>query len=311
MQETSLSAYEVLGVDPLASHEEIGRAYRRLARATHPDLGGTNGEFSDVQAAWERIGKPDKRAAYDRERHAAPAKPAPSARPTGTYRPPDSYRPAGSRPASESARPHRVWREPAPSTARSYGHPGGTARERYLRELRLWLDVADTPANPYNDELVRSAPAQVRYWLEKARAEEATAKSAGQLGSGFTIWNDVEVPGTGDKVDHVLMGISGLYVIESASGLEGDPPEKQLVKAMRTLGKRLKAQFTALIVVYPDELSRLPTPVVSRVGRAVVARMAASQWLDFVRAGIPGSDRGTPDEVFEDRARLIERISFA
>lgn len=323
MPETSppQSAYEVLGVSPSANHDEIRRAYRRLARETHPDLGGQSARFAAIQVAWERIGKPVRRAEYDRAHGTtgAPRHPDFTGGSRHTAAGPESGSGAGPAPDRAAApnpgrpAPDRSTRaRPAePSGARSYGHPGGLARERYLRELRLWLDVSTTPADPYDEALIESAPAPVHYWLAKALAEEATATAASGLGSGFTIWNDVAVPDTGDKVDHVVMGISGLYAVESASGRDGDRTAKQVAKNMRMLGKRLRAQFTALILVLPDEVLAEPEPFLARAGRTTVAYVRASDWVDFLRAGVPGEDRGTPDEVFEDRARLAERIRFA
>ncbi|HEY8281894.1 MAG TPA: DnaJ domain-containing protein, partial [Leifsonia sp.] len=52
----SATPYEVLGVSPSVTHEELRRAYRRLLRETHPDTGGTAARFQAVQAAWELIG---------------------------------------------------------------------------------------------------------------------------------------------------------------------------------------------------------------------------------------------------------------
>lgn len=49
------SPYEILGVAPSASMEEIKIAYRRAARATHPDLGGSEEKFKEVQQAFQDI----------------------------------------------------------------------------------------------------------------------------------------------------------------------------------------------------------------------------------------------------------------
>jgi curved DNA-binding protein CbpA len=67
-------AYKVLQVDPEAEDEVIQAAYRRLARKYHPDL--TTGleaaaRMAAINAAWELIGKPAARAAYDRARETA------------------------------------------------------------------------------------------------------------------------------------------------------------------------------------------------------------------------------------------------
>jgi len=57
--------YDVLGVDKLASATELKSAYRKLARASHPDLGGNVETFRKVQEAWETLGTPAKRSSYD------------------------------------------------------------------------------------------------------------------------------------------------------------------------------------------------------------------------------------------------------
>ncbi len=59
--------YAVLGVPETATDEEIAKAYRRLARQLHPD---TNPEvdatgFRDATAAYDVIGDPVRRDAYD------------------------------------------------------------------------------------------------------------------------------------------------------------------------------------------------------------------------------------------------------
>ena len=46
-----LWAYEVLGLSPRATKEEIVAAYRAKAREHHTDLGGSAERFKDVQAA--------------------------------------------------------------------------------------------------------------------------------------------------------------------------------------------------------------------------------------------------------------------
>lgn len=75
--------YEVLGVDPSASSEEITRAYRRRARSLHPDTssdGGSGDRFSMLAAAYDVLRDPQRRAAYDRAHGAGPQR-----RPDGGY----------------------------------------------------------------------------------------------------------------------------------------------------------------------------------------------------------------------------------
>lgn len=60
--------YIVLGVPRQASSEEIARAYRRAARASHPDGGGAGSaeRFQAVRDAYEVLRDPRRRAVYDR-----------------------------------------------------------------------------------------------------------------------------------------------------------------------------------------------------------------------------------------------------
>ncbi|MDQ6928037.1 MAG: J domain-containing protein [Actinomycetota bacterium] len=77
--------YELLGVAPGASHDEIQRAYRQLARDHHPDTkAGASSAASEhardimaaVNAAWTVLGDPARRRSYDDDL-AARARPHP------------------------------------------------------------------------------------------------------------------------------------------------------------------------------------------------------------------------------------------
>jgi curved DNA-binding protein CbpA len=76
--------YDVLRVAPDADQEAIRSAYRALARRFHPDRAGTAGHYrmSEINAAWEVLGDPGRRAAWDRARAAEAADPR-SSRPAG------------------------------------------------------------------------------------------------------------------------------------------------------------------------------------------------------------------------------------
>lgn len=57
--------YEILGVSRNASQEEIKKAYRRLAHQHHPDKGGDEKKFKEINEAYQALGDPQKRAQYD------------------------------------------------------------------------------------------------------------------------------------------------------------------------------------------------------------------------------------------------------
>jgi molecular chaperone DnaJ len=65
--------YKVLGVAQSATQKEITRAYRKLARDTHPDRNaGQEDRFKDVSAAYDVVGDPAKRKEYDEVRKLGP-----------------------------------------------------------------------------------------------------------------------------------------------------------------------------------------------------------------------------------------------
>ncbi len=58
--------YKILGVSRDASEEEIKKAYRRLAHKYHPDKGGDEKKFKEINEAYQVLSDKEKRSQYDK-----------------------------------------------------------------------------------------------------------------------------------------------------------------------------------------------------------------------------------------------------
>ena len=114
--------YIVLGVPRQASAAEIARAYRRAARASHPDSGvaGSAERFQAVSDAYDQLRDPRRRAMYDRS-HSLARSPTAST-PGGSVR----YAAPGSQHVVLGRSVPRVAREARPS----FGDEGRSVRLR-------------------------------------------------------------------------------------------------------------------------------------------------------------------------------------
>jgi hypothetical protein len=304
--------YEVLGVAATVDDDELRRAYRRAARETHPDLGGDPQRFRALQTAWERVGTPGARRAYD----------------TGAARSTESaFAPSGSSvwrsDAGRSAYAPPSGRRDSRPRARSFGHPGGRSREVFLQAEREWVGLGDPIDDPYDPELVRSAPRPIRRLLGEALAEEATALIVADMGIGVTVWHDIDA-GPEGKLDHAVLAPSGLWALESIDWggpvelergeitgqtlLPGEKPVKELVRAARAVTKQTRVRFTGKILVVPDTAIEDDVQVVGNPKKPV-ALIVKRRSLAIVLNGGFGPDRGAVD-VFEVRARLQETVRF-
>lgn len=59
------SYYDILGVKKSASADEIKKAFRKLARKHHPDAGGDEETFKEINEAYEVLSDPEKKKQYD------------------------------------------------------------------------------------------------------------------------------------------------------------------------------------------------------------------------------------------------------
>ena len=307
MSDSPISAtpYEVLGVSSTASTEELRRAYRRLVRETHPDTGGNATRFHAVQLAWERIGTPETRAVWDRGRftsepaHAAWASPAAS-------------KPKDSRPL-----------------ARSYGHPGGWRREKFLTLMREWVGRGVPLDDPFDPALVRTAPRDIRHVLADALAEENTARILSSLGIAYTVWHDVLTDagrgGPEQKLDHIVLGPTGLFGLLSEDwgapvrvrkgeliGEEiGDArPMNELSLRARSIAKAARVRFTGVAIVIPDDAGPESLAVIGRSRGVATVLVERSRLPDLLRSGLDGAPAIGGTELFEVRTRLQAAIRF-
>ncbi|WP_194762236.1 J domain-containing protein [Microbacterium sp. UFMG61] len=302
----SASAYEILGVDATVDDAELRRAYRLRLRQTHPDTGGDAAVFIQVQRAWELVGTPEDRAAYDRRSGVHPGIQTDS--------------------ASSGWRPQTATRTDTRPRARSYGHPGGWRRERYLVLIREWAGRGVEVPDPYDPALVRSAPRDLRRLLADALAEEATARTVSALGMGFTVWHDVATGADADdKLDHVVLSPSGLYAVmsEDFGGVVGfrrgeitgpslgtRAPVTAALSRMRSVAKAARVKFGGVIMVLPDDdLSQAVTPLGSSRGVPVVV-VRRSALAMVLRQGVPGARAIGGNELFDVRTRLQQTVTF-
>lgn len=57
--------YKTLGVPRTATADEIKKAFRKLARTHHPDAGGDEAKFKELNEAYEVLSDEKKRKLYD------------------------------------------------------------------------------------------------------------------------------------------------------------------------------------------------------------------------------------------------------
>lgn len=307
MSDSPLAAnpYEVLGVSPTASDDELRRAYRLRLRQAHPDTGGSAAQFDAVQRAWVRVGSPSARTAYDSGVDAG------------------SQSRAWSQSGGSASGPRRTDSRPA---ARAHGHPGGWYREQYLDHIREWAGRGAELPDPFDAALVRSAPRQIRHLLAAAIAEERSAAALATLGIGFTVWHDVLAGASrDDKLDHVVLGPTGLWAVLSEDwgapvsvkrgeiigpGLApGEKPLGLLASRARVLARAARVKFSALVIVVEDDQAPASLTELGTVRGARGLLVQRSRLVNVIRTGLPGVGVGGTD-LFEVRTRLQSAVRF-
>jgi curved DNA-binding protein CbpA len=135
-----MDPYKVLQVDPEAEDEVIQAAYRRLAQKYHPDVAGNDGvaRMTAINAAWELLRDPARRAAHDRMRRTDQAAAAGGDIPRASAAPP-----------AAAPRDRRAERPTAP-TGGSPGRPPETVSSD-------WTSGRSSAGSGYDPDRMRSA----------------------------------------------------------------------------------------------------------------------------------------------------------
>jgi DnaJ-class molecular chaperone len=60
-----MNYYELLGVEKNATPEQLKKAYKKAAMDNHPDRGGSEDKFKQINEAYDTLKDPNKRAHYD------------------------------------------------------------------------------------------------------------------------------------------------------------------------------------------------------------------------------------------------------
>lgn len=117
MQPELPDLYDTLGLGPQATADQIRTAYRFFAKQDHPDLNPTaeKARIQQLNAAYEILGDPSRRRAYDRERNST---------------------------------------HPSRTTGRNISHDAYLRIEDFLRGTTLDVRVKD-PASPRESEIYR------------------------------------------------------------------------------------------------------------------------------------------------------------
>jgi curved DNA-binding protein CbpA len=133
--------YQLLGVSRRASREEIVQAWRRRARAEHPDSrprdAAAPGRFRVLAEAYQVLSDPARRAAYDRALGSGPSGPGAVA-PVVRARPPHPARPGARPPARAPGPPLRAGPVRLEGPHRVPAAGGWDEEEARLAVLALW-----------------------------------------------------------------------------------------------------------------------------------------------------------------------------
>ena len=153
----------------------------------------------------------------------------------------------------------------------------------------------------------------------------ATARTLGMLGIGFTVWHDVSTGNPEQKLDHILLGPTGLIgmISEDFGGpvrvrrgeLIGDAvgglrPMHDLAARAKVVARQLRVRFSGLVIVLPDDALEEGVTVLGSIRGAQTAAVRQEALAHVMRSGLPGSAPIGGNELFDVRTRLLGGLRF-
>lgn len=125
------------------------------------------------------------------------------------------------------------------------------------------------------------------------------------------------------KLDHVVLGPSGLYAVLSEDfgapvrtrrgeliGEGVDSPIATLVHRARALSRAARVKFSGAIVVLPDDDVVQAIEELGRVRGLGVAVVGRSALATVLRRGVAGAREIGGNELFDVRTRLQQTVRF-
>ena len=159
------SYYAILGISSMATTDEVRAAYRRLAKAYHPDLyHGNSDNFRQIQEAYNVLGNAERRRQYERQIQKVPV--------IRSSRPPNVSTPEPLIPETQAMHPEeiapmRTFQSFSPSTDalfdRMWSNFSSVLSPKFRRLRTLAMEVPITQAQARRGGTINiSVPAEAR-----------------------------------------------------------------------------------------------------------------------------------------------------
>lgn len=180
--------YRILQIQPDAPQAVIQASYRALMRelGLHPDLGGDHWNAAILNEAYEILGDPKKRTAYDRKLYERYTKNPFDAEKEAMI---SYFCPFCKRPLARKARPHEMCRSCRSPLDGSADHRDLRAIERVKKSGQIRF-YRDWPLKPAIGDIINVSPQGMRFWCREKLVSNATIKiSSRELKAVATVCN--------------------------------------------------------------------------------------------------------------------------